>query len=71
MFDFRRTGSISTASAPSNSGWSSPDGEWLAGGAGLNLIFGRGGADQLLGGRDNDDLRGGRGADFLLGGSGN
>lgn len=47
-----------------------PDGEWLAGGAGLDLIFGRGGADRLLGGRENDDLRGGTGADLLLGGSG-
>ncbi len=43
---------------------------FLSGGAGNDLIYGRGGDDKLKGNKGQDDLRGGSGADILLGGGG-
>ncbi len=42
----------------------------MSGGAGNDLIYGRGGDDKLKGNKGQDDLRGGSGADILLGGGG-
>jgi Ca2+-binding RTX toxin-like protein len=50
---------------------SSGDGDYLAGGAGDDVLYGYGGSDILDGGNNNDTLDGGAGHDNLRGQSGN
>ena len=45
--------------------------DWITGGTGGDVLWGRGGDDHLDGGSGNDQLDGGIGNDTILGGSGN